>query len=62
MGGNRLCGSVNIKLKTRQSDAPLTEVRTVVVFVGGKDRPKEALGVLLGLISGSGWCLQSVFT
>ena len=35
--GDRLHGSVGRKFKTRQNYVPLTEVRRVVAFVGGKD-------------------------
>lgn len=35
--GGRLRGSMGRKFKTRQNYVPLTEVRRVVVFVGGKD-------------------------
>lgn len=45
MDGDRLGGSMYTKFHTRQNSIPLTEVRTVVVFVGGKDGEKAQEGL-----------------
>lgn len=37
VGGDRMCGSMHTKFKTRQNYVPLIKVRTAAVFVGEKD-------------------------